>query len=293
MPYAKALVALFSISIIPWGEAAMRQYSANESSAVWQNDQTNQLACYLEQPIPYYGKAVFSAKASKSKPIHFQLDMLDTPGDYGQAQVVSVPPPYRPGQPSRVLASMPLYKLFDGELENAASFKMLTELEKGFNPTFYYSDWQNPDDDVAVSLSSVNFKNPYLAFLTCRDGLLPYSFEDIAFTVMNYESNSSELTRESKKRLQKIGAYLKNDPNIDAVEIAAYTDSYGGRWINLELSRKRAKAIKDYIVSQGVDESRVETTGFGEKRHIAPNNTQINRAKNRRVVIQLARTDDA
>ncbi|MEI8642570.1 OmpA family protein [Pseudoalteromonas sp. Hal099] len=106
---------------------------------------------------------------------------------------------------------------------------------------------------------------------------------------MNYQSNSSKLTKESQKRLDKIAEYLKNDTSIESISIDSYTDSYGGRWNNLDLSRKRAKAIKDYMVSLGVDEGKVQTTGLGEKRFVDTNENILGRNKNRRLIIQIAK----
>jgi len=71
------------------------------------------------------------------------------------------------------------------------------------------------------------------------------------------------------------------------VLVDAYSDSYGGRWSNLKLSEKRANKIRDYFVSNGIDASRIEASGYGEKRHIASNKTTLGRGKNRRVVIQM------
>ena len=277
--------ALLSVS----AHAAMRNYSANQDSSNWEVVKTTRLQCQLNHEVPYYGEAIFKASASKNKNLTFNLDMLVRPENYAIAGLKAVPPSWRSGLPARDIANMKLLKKFDGELGNQTAWEMLTELEKGFYPTFYYQDWQNSADKIAVGISSVNFKQAYWAFLQCRDELLPYSFEDISFTVMNYQSNSSKLTKSSQQRLDKIAEYLKNDSTIESISIDSYTDSYGGRWNNLDLSRKRAKAIKDYMVSLGVDENKVKTTGFGEKRFVDTNDNILGRDKNRRLVIQIAK----
>ena len=274
---------------IGFADAAMRQYSANADSSNWDVNKTKRLSCALHHEIPYYGEAIFNVVASKNKDLTFNLDMIVRPETYDFAGLQSVPPQWRAGVPVRDISKMQLLKKFDGELNNDVSWEMLTELEKGFHPTFYYKDWQNSADRISVALSSVNFRQAYWAFLQCRDNLLPYSFEDIAFTVMNYKKNSSDLTKSSRKRLEMIGEYLKNDDNIESIFISAYTDSYGGRWINMELSKKRAKAIKDYMASMGVPADKIQIEGFGEKRHVQPNDNAIGRGKNRRVVIQIAK----
>ncbi|WP_276753804.1 OmpA family protein, partial [Pseudoalteromonas marina] len=228
--------ALLSVS----AHAAMRNYSANQDSSNWEVVKTTRLQCQLNHEVPYYGEAIFKASASKNKNLTFNLDMVVRPENYAIAGLKAVPPSWRSGLPARDIANMKLLKKFDGELGNQTAWEMLTELEKGFYPTFYYQDWQNSADKIAVGISSVNFKQAYWAFLQCRDELLPYSFEDISFTVMNYQSNSSKLTKSSQQRLDKIAEYLKNDSTIESISIDSYTDSYGGRWNNLDLSRKRA-----------------------------------------------------
>lgn len=267
----------------------MRQYAADADTSHWNVDKTSRLSCALNHEVPYYGEAIFSANASKNKNLTFNLDMMIRPETYDFAGLESVPPAWRAGKPARKIGQMKLLKKFDGELTNDVAWELLSELEKGFFPTFYYQDWQNDVDRIAVSLSSVNFKQAYWAFLQCRDNLLPFSFEDIAFTVMNYKKNSSELTKSSRKRLDMIGEYLNNDPNIEQIYISAYSDSYGGRNTNLVLSKKRAEAIKAYMAELGVAENKIITDGFGEKRHIATNENAIGRGKNRRVVIQISK----
>ncbi|MEH6552661.1 flagellar protein MotY [Pseudoalteromonas tetraodonis] len=269
--------------------AAMRQYTANQDNSNWNLVKTTRLQCQLNHEVPHYGEAIFKASASKNKDLTFNLDMVVRPENYAIAGLKAVPPSWRAGRPARDIADMKLLKKFDGELGNKTAWEMLTELEKGNQPTFYYQDWQNSADKIAVGMSNINFKQAYWAFLQCRDELLPYNFEDISFTIMNYESNSSKLTKSSQQRLDKIAEYLKNDPSIESISIASYTDSYGGRWNNLDLSRKRAKEIKDYMVGLGVDEAKVVTEGFGEKRFVDTNDNILGRDKNRRLVIQIAK----
>lgn len=286
----KLLFISLSISAVLYSthsQAAMRQYTATQDNSNWEVVKTTRLQCQLNHEVPYYGEAIFKASASKNKNLTFNLDMVVRPDNYAIAGLKAVPPSWRAGLPARDIANMKLLKKFDGELGNKTAWEMLSELEKGYYPTFYYQDWQNSADKIAVGISSVNFKQAYWAFLQCRDELLPYSFEDISFTVMNYQSNSSKLTKSSQQRLDKIAEYLKNDASIESISIDSHTDSYGGRWNNLDLSRKRAKTIKDYMVSLGVDEAKVQTTGLGEKRFVDNNDNILGRDKNRRLIIQI------
>ena len=73
--------------------------------------------------------------------MEFQLDMLRLPDSYSLAEVRSVAPKWRPGLNSRPLAKMNLHKQFSPSLPKKIAWTMLSELEQGMSPTFYYNDW--------------------------------------------------------------------------------------------------------------------------------------------------------
>ncbi|WP_436836592.1 flagellar protein MotY [Paraglaciecola arctica] len=269
--------------------AALRQYTAKIEDSDWQLKDETRLLCTLSHKLPGYGEALFSSFASKQLNMEFELDMLRLPKSYGVAAVYSVPPKWMPGQVQRAIADMTIRKQYDGDLPEQAAWTMLTELEKGYWPTIYYQDWYNPYDKVAVGLNASNFAIPYTQFAECVANLLPYSFQDIAYTVLNYEFNNTKLTKYSQKRLAMIGEYLKEDTDLELVLLDGYTDSYGGREINKEVSIRRAVEIKAFFSSMGVAPDRIEVTGHGERRHSSPNINESTRAKNRRVVIRMSK----
>ncbi|MFC3120576.1 flagellar protein MotY [Agaribacter flavus] len=268
----------------------MREYIAQIDESTWTMSTQTRLVCELSHDIPGYGQAQFVSEASKQLNLEFTLDMKRLPGKYDTATLYSKPPSWMPGVAARRLANMDLRKQYDADLPEEAAWQMLTELEKGFFPTILYQDWLNPNDQVAVGLNAGNFEPLYQSFSNCISNLLPFSFEDIAYTVLSYKKNSAELTKYSQRRLDMIGEYLKEDLALDLVLVSGFTDSYGGSWANEQLSIKRANEIRDYFASMGVDSDRIDVNGYGEKRHISPNDTQLDRAKNRRVVIRMAKS---
>ncbi|MGS2721851.1 flagellar protein MotY [Paraglaciecola aestuariivivens] len=269
--------------------AALRQYNANVEDSMWQLKDASRLQCTLSHTLPGYGEAMFSSMASKQLNMEFELDMLRLPKSYGVAAVYSVPPKWMPGKVQRNIADMTIRKQYNGDLPEQAAWTMLSELEKGFWPTIYYQDWYNEYDKVAVGLNASNFAKPYQEFAQCVANLLPFSFQDIAYTVLTYQFNNTELTKYSQKRLAMIGEYLKEDTDLELVLLDGYTDSYGGRAINKEISIKRAQKIKDFFSSMGVSPERIDITGHGERRHVAANTNETSRAKNRRVVIRMTK----
>lgn len=100
-----------------------------------------------------------------------------------------------------------------------------------------------------------------------------------------FPTGKSELLELAKRKLDDVAAALKDiDPNQKVV-IEGHTDSRGSDANNLELSRKRAEAVRDYLASQGVSADRMQAVGRGESQPIAPNDTPEGRANNRRVEI--------
>jgi outer membrane protein OmpA-like peptidoglycan-associated protein len=99
-----------------------------------------------------------------------------------------------------------------------------------------------------------------------------------------FELNSDELTPGAKSLLETVSKAL-NEPALSAqcFQLAGHTCDLGDDTYNLELSQRRAAAVKAFLVSHGVDENRLITTGFGEMSPLVPNQDDEMRHKNRRV----------
>jgi outer membrane protein OmpA-like peptidoglycan-associated protein len=240
--------------------------------------------------IPNYGVAEFSSRASKKINLDFELKMRRPMGETRAVSLISMPPSWTPGESAERMNLLKFFKQFDGYVGGQTAWGMLTELEKGRMPTFSYADWVSRDQRIEVALSAVMFRQQYDAFSMCISQLLPYSFEDISFTILHYDRNSDQLNKASQKRLAQIAEYVRHNKDIDLVLINTYTDSSGEKGINQSLSERRAQVLKDYFKSLGLDDARIEIQGYGKRRPIADNATPIGKDKNRRVVISMGRT---
>jgi outer membrane protein OmpA-like peptidoglycan-associated protein len=70
------------------------------------------------------------------------------------------------------------------------------------------------------------------------------------------------------------------------IEVAGHTDSAGKQAYNLDLSKRRASSVRNYLVSRGIAGSRIEVKGYGPAHPVADNATAEGRAKNRRVELK-------
>jgi len=105
-----------------------------------------------------------------------------------------------------------------------------------------------------------------------------------------FEFNSSALRESAKVGLMKIGLLMDKNPNLYCW-IEGHTDLVGGDEFNLELSIKRAQAVKSYLVgSMRMDESRIITRGFGRYEPIVTSGDSEAQAINRRVEIRMRKT---
>ncbi|MEM7160057.1 MAG: OmpA family protein [Myxococcota bacterium] len=107
---------------------------------------------------------------------------------------------------------------------------------------------------------------------------------------IRFQTNKARILPRSLPRLKKAAAVMKDFPDI-RLEISGHTDAVGGRKHNLDLSRRRAEAVRDFLVAQGIDASRLETRGVGPDRPIASNDDKRGRSLNRRIEFKVLGTN--
>jgi OOP family OmpA-OmpF porin len=104
-----------------------------------------------------------------------------------------------------------------------------------------------------------------------------------------FDFDKAVLKPEGKAKLDDLVGKVKGI-NLEVIIAVGHTDSVGTDAYNQKLSVKRSEAVKAYLVSKGIEKSRVYTEGKGEKQPVADNKTKEGRSKNRRVEIEVVGT---
>jgi outer membrane protein OmpA-like peptidoglycan-associated protein len=101
-----------------------------------------------------------------------------------------------------------------------------------------------------------------------------------------FATGEFKLENKSKTELDKLIGFLNENKSL-RMEISGHTDDIGKDEDNLELSRKRAKSVYDYLLNAGVNANRLKYAGYGETQFVAPNTSDKNRQLNRRIEFKV------
>jgi len=107
--------------------------------------------------------------------------------------------------------------------------------------------------------------------------------QNVSSDTIFFDTDSSDIDDQDRSALDSQAAYLKQYPNVRAT-IEGHCDERGTREYNLALGERRANAAKNYLVSQGVDASRLTTLSYGKERPVALGSDEAAWAQNRRAV---------
>lgn len=137
-------------------------------------------------------------------------------------------------------------------------------------------------EKLALTEGSLNYG--LAKFLASPDSLPPKTF---VFDHLNFTTGTTNVTPESEQTLKDLVAILKAYPSAQ-VSLEGHTDNVGSAAVNKRLSQNRAIAIKNRLVTDGIEAARIlRTDGFGPDKPIADNATEEGRAQNRRLELVL------
>jgi len=155
----------------------------------------------------------------------------------------------------------------------------IMDLPRGLKPKYKYNIFRMETLEDAKPLIG-NFRIaaglPDMRNKLLKDGKF------ISYGVL-FDVNSDKIKPESNATLKELADILKENPAL-RINIVGHTDSDGDDASNLDLSKRRSASVKTELSGKfGIDASRLETDGKGESAPLAPNDSAVNKAKNRRV----------
>lgn len=110
--------------------------------------------------------------------------------------------------------------------------------------------------------------------------------EKVVLKNIFFETASYDLLPESKVELDKLVAFMENNPTIH-IEIGGHTDDVGEASDNQVLSENRSKSVRQYLIDHGIVADRIQYKGYGEEQPVATNETPEGRAQNRRTEFKV------
>lgn len=173
------------------------------------------------------------------------------------------------------------------------------------NPDFSSPSSNNATKDIEAvvesitdSLSFVNslpftgdFANDFDLYLQNYDSILPGEEKSFIIEGIIFSAGSSNINvKSSTATLNKILEGLKTMSDV-TIELSGHTDNMGEEEVLQTLSQDRANAVKDYLVENGIEESRIQAVGYGASQPVADNDSDEGREMNRRTEIKIIKNN--
>ena len=143
---------------------------------------------------------------------------------------------------------------------------------------------------VALSMGACASKNPLGADGAMASAATPGSQQDFVVNVGDrvfFETDSSELTPQSRATLDKQAQWLSNYSQYGQFTVEGHADERGTREYNIALGARRAQTVRDYLISRGVAANRMRTISYGKERPVAICDDISCWSQNRRAVTVL------
>lgn len=247
----------------------------------------DQFECRLSQPVTDFGAGVFVRRAGEQ--VTFSLKARERWLGAGNATLLAAAAPWQPQRGDINLGSVavqPAEVLFSSTQEQGA--RLLTGLLEGRSPLVRHRT-ANGGQPIEVRLLPARFNKAYNDYLACTAKLLPVNFDQVRKSEVGFPGGGVVLDPLAMAKLDILVDFLKADPSVNRIQLDGHADNTGNRLTNRDLSRRRALAVMEYLKASGIAAEQIVMRFHGERYPLVPNNSEANRAKNRRVTILLER----
>lgn len=243
--------------------------------------------CRLSQPIADLGTGEFVRRAGEQAT--FRLKVRERWLGSGSATLLAAAAPWQPGRGDINLGAL---SVTSGEVPLSSNQeqggRLLAGLMEGRSPLVRHRTLQG-GETLEVRLLPIRFNQAYNDYLKCTAGLLPVNFDQIRQVQIGFPGGGYALDPLGQSKLDIILDFLKEDPSVNRIQLDGHSDNGGNRLTNRDLSRRRAVTVEDYLKAHGVAAEQIIVRFHGERYPLVKNNTEANRAKNRRVTLTLSR----
>lgn len=247
----------------------------------------DQFECRLVQPIDGFGSGEFVRRAGE-QPV-FQLRSDSNLLGAGTATLLAAAAPWQPGRADINLGAVRLARsgvLFSSSQGQAS--RLINGLLDG-RSTVVRSYTGEAGRPIEVRVLPVSFAKAYSDYQVCTGKMLAMNYDQVRQTQVGFPGGGIDLDASARARLDVILDYLKADPTVNHIELNGHSDNSGNRLTNRDTSRRRALAVADYLKAHGVPQAQITVRFHGERYPLVKNNSPANRARNRRVNIELDR----
>lgn len=247
----------------------------------------DQFECRLTQPIAGFGSGEFVRRAGEQA--IFRLQSPDRWLGSGSATLLAAAAPWQPGRGD---INLGVVTVSGGEIPfNSTQLqagRLLTGLLEGRSPVVRHRTLHG-GDMLEVRLLPARFAKAYEDYRACTAKLLPVNFDQVRKSQIGFPQSDIALDDLARAKLDIILRFLKADPSVNRIQLDGHSDNSGNRLTNRDLSRRRALAVEEYLLANGVPKEQISVRFHGERYPLVPNNSAANRAKNRRVTVSLER----
>lgn len=247
----------------------------------------DQFECRLSQAVTDFGAGVFVRRAGEQ--VTFTLKARERWLGAGNATLLAAAAPWQPGRGDINLGSVavqPAEVLLNSTQEQGT--RLLTGLLEGRSPVVRHRTAMG-GQAIEVRLLPARFNKAYDDYLACTAKLLPVNFDQIRKSQVDFPGGGVALDPMAMAKLEILLDFLKADPSVNRIQLDGHADNSGNRLTNRDLSRRRALAVMEYLKASGIAAEQIVMRFHGERYPLAPNTSEANRAKNRRVTILLER----
>jgi len=283
-PYHLSSGLLLFITLIQSASLSAQTYGASFNDAQW-TAQSGPFACSVSHKIPGFGSARFARNAGGGE--FFELKSSSTAFPEGLVKIESVPPVWRSDVSPAVLGQIQVGAQQPLRLATTQVSTISAALEQGTNVVFSSTQVSSSGSNMRVALEARNFSAGYSKYQRCIAELIPYTFNQLSRTLINYATNADNLSAAVKGQLDKIVRYTKADSRVLGIIVDAHSDKLPTPEEGGAVSQRQAELVTAYLVDKGLKADTIITRWHGDKFPIATNDNKAGQAKNRRVTIRL------